>query len=256
MFCHKCGNNVADANFCTNCGTTIIKNDAIPINTVENQSSQHVQIPQNPNQTTQQQTYQALRKQNIIHPSVKGLAFVSLIGFLAWIVAVVSPILSISRIFNGLRNFYNDALNTTFSGMDDFFQNPTFDVDAIPELSEYLDFLLEFFQIARVSFSMIALGAILLFLVFIFLFIMTSLLRSNYKAAFTLMIINFCFCALSCVVNYSTISQIQDVIGILPSPYDNALFISALAIIVVSGLWLTAIVIYSTKIAKSNRIRK
>jgi len=193
-----------------------------------------------------------IKKQVKIDPSIHGTAVVGLLGVIAWLLVVLSPIISIGLMAVGLRvmipemagNAVNDVINN-------FFESFTFSVDSFTDLYGFWDVFGALVSNAGGSVGMLVLGFVLLAIVLILLFCMITALRNNCNTARVLQIISFLLCSLSSYLFYSVTARVSEAIDILEAPYDSGPMIAIVIAIAAVILWAVSIVIYFSQIEKS-----
>jgi len=193
-----------------------------------------------------------IKKQVKIDPSIHGTAVVGLLGVIAWLLVVLSPIISIGLMAVGLRVMIPEmASNAVNDVINNFFENFTFSVDSFSELYGFWDVFGALVSNVGGSVGMLVLGFVLLAIVLILLFCMITALRNNCNTARVLQIISFILCSLSSYLFYSVAARISEAVDILEAPYDSGPMIAIIMAIAAVVLWAVSIVIYFSQIEKS-----
>ena len=193
-----------------------------------------------------------IKKQAKIDPSIHGTAVVGLLGVIAWLLVVLSPVISIGLMAVGLRVMIPEmASNVAQNAINNFLEDFTFSLDSFTELYGFWDIFGALLSNSAGSIGLLVLGFILLAVVFILIFCMITALRNNCNTARVLQIISFLLCSLSSYLFYLVTAQISEAVDILDAPYDSGPLISIVMAIAAVVLWAISIAIYFSQIEKS-----
>ena len=193
-----------------------------------------------------------LKKQVAIDPSVHGTAVVGLLGVIAWLLVLLSPIVSIGLMAVGLRVMIPEmASNAVQDVISNFFNSFTFSADSFAELYGFWDVFGALLGNSAGSIGLLVLGFVLQAVVLILLFCMITALRNNCNTARVLQIISFFLCSLSSYLFYSVTARISEAVDILEAPYNSGTQIALGLAIVAVILWVVSIIIYFSQIEKS-----
>jgi len=195
-----------------------------------------------------------------LHPSVRGLAYTGLLGFIAWVAALITPMVSLFQTVSGLvaaipiivmeavQELSVSVWSIVWALIDGDFSSFDFgDISTVDRLQSIL-------RAAQDGLMNFLIGLVLIFIVFIPLIVMFFMLRRNYTVGMVLILVNTGLCAVGSFLCYSALNGIINAVGVMPRPYSGSAQVTLIVAAVAIGLWIFGLVLYLTRVAKSKKI--